>query len=79
VLQPFLKEDCKLGHIQNTDDFKHLARKFTHMIMEKEMSRATKIEELDLNKRIKMKTQEFITRYMQRFNGNYSRKTDDQN
>ena len=79
VLQPFLKEDFKVGHIQNTDDFKHLARKFTHMIMEKEMSRATKIEELDLNKRIKMKAQEFITRYMQRFNGNYSRKTDDQN
>lgn len=76
VLQPYLKSDCAHGHIQNTSDFKHLARKFTHTIMEKEMSRATKLEELELDKRIKLKTHEYISRYMQKFSGDYSRTLD---
>lgn len=26
-LKPYLKENCQVGHIQNSEDFKHLARK----------------------------------------------------
>jgi hypothetical protein len=76
LLEYYLKEDCKYGHIRNTDDFKHLARKFTHTIMEKELSRVTKLEELDLNKRVKMKTEEYINQYMNKFKNGYSRKND---
>lgn len=76
LLQPYLRKDCKYGRIEDTADFKHLARKFTHTIMEKEMSRATKLEELDLDKRIKVKTQDYVTRYMQKFHGIYSRNLD---
>jgi hypothetical protein len=46
--------------------------------MEKELSRTTKFEELDLNKRVKIKSQEFVENYMARFNGDYSRKMDDE-
>ena len=73
LLQPYLKKDCKIGHIGSTDDFKHLARKFTHAIMEKEMSRATKLEELDLNKRIRIKTEEYVSKYMAKFTAGYVR------
>lgn len=76
LLEVYLKEDCKCGRIRSTDDFKHLARKFTHTIMEKEMSRVTKLEELDLNKRVKIKTQEYVSQYMNKFKGGYSRKSD---
>ena len=76
LLEAYMKEDCKYGRIKSTDDFKHLARKFTHTIMEKELSRVTKLEELDLNKRIKIKAQEYITQYMNKFKSGYSRKND---
>ena len=76
LLEAYMKEDCKYGRIKSTDDFKHLARKFTHTIIEKELSRVTKLEELDLNKRIKIKTQEYITHYMNKFKSGYSRKND---
>ncbi len=76
LLEYYLKEDCKYGHIRNTDDFKHLARKFTHTILEKELSRVTKLEELDLNKRVKIKTEEYINQYMNKFKNGYSRKND---
>jgi len=41
-----------MGRLRRIEDFKHLARKFTHCVMEKEMSRVTRPEQLDLNKRI---------------------------
>ena len=77
LLEPYLKPDCKYGYIQNVDDFKHLARKFTHIIIEKEMSRTTIMEELELSKRVKVKTQEYISKYMSVFANGYSRKADD--
>uniref|UniRef100_A0A4Y6EZ29 [histone H3]-lysine(36) N-trimethyltransferase n=1 Tax=Brachionus koreanus TaxID=1199090 RepID=A0A4Y6EZ29_9BILA len=77
ILQPFLNKDCKYGHIRNNEDFKHLARKFTHTIMEKEISRATNLEELDLDKRIKLKAKDYICKYMQKFRDGYSKNADD--
>lgn len=76
LLQPYLRRDCKNGHITNNNDFKHLARKFTHTILEKEISRTTKLEELDLDKRIKSKAHEFVSKYMLKFEGPYSRSMD---
>ena len=76
LLQPYLRRDCKTGHITNSSDFKHLARRFTHTILEKEISRTTKLEELDLDKRIKIKAQEFVSKYMVKFEGDYSRNLD---
>lgn len=76
-LTTYLKSDCHAGHITNTDDFKHLARKFTHAILERELERAlSNSEELTVNKRVKVKTHEYITKYMLKFNGDYSRKKD---
>ena len=33
LLQPYLNNPTKIGHIRTTEDFKHLARKFTHTIL----------------------------------------------
>ena len=78
LLQPYLNNPAKVGYIRNTEDFKHLARKFTHTILEKEISRATKLEELELSKRVKIKTEEYIRNYMNniKFKIGYSRKVD---
>jgi histone-lysine N-methyltransferase SETD2 len=77
LLKPYLNEKCQAGRIKNTEDFKHLARKFTHTIIEKEMSRTSNLEELELDKRVKMKSAEYITNYMAKFNiSGYSRKQD---
>jgi hypothetical protein len=77
ILKPYLNEKTKFGHIKNSDDFKHLARKFTHTILEKEISRVTKLEALEIDNRIKIKSQEYITTYMSKFNtSGYCRKQD---
>jgi predicted metal-dependent hydrolase len=76
LLQPYMKMDCKRGRINGTDDFKYLARKFTHTIMEIELNRSTKLDELNLNKRVKVKAQQYVSKYMNRFENEYSRKTD---
>ena len=44
--------------------------------MEKELSRVTKLEELDLNKRVKTKTQEYVSQYMNKFKSGYCRNND---
>ena len=77
LLQPYLRPECKKGHIEKTDDFKYLARKFTHCIMEKEMTRVKNIQELEMNGKVKAKAEEYIKKYMYRFEGHYSRKNDD--
>lgn len=33
ILNAYRKPDCKLGRIQNTEDFKHLARKVTLLVL----------------------------------------------
>jgi hypothetical protein len=79
LLAPYMKkEECKVGYLNNVDDFKFLARKFTHTIMDKELSRTTKFDDLDLDKRVRVKTEEYVKRYMARFGREYSRKTDEE-
>ena len=81
ILQPYLKE-CKLGHVANVEDFKYLARKFTHTILDKEMSRSTRLDfvpSVAEDKRVRVKAEEFIKRYMSKFGAEYSRKADEAN
>ncbi|XP_068180647.1 histone-lysine N-methyltransferase SETD2 isoform X2 [Antennarius striatus] len=75
-LNPYRKPDCKLGRINNTEDFKHLARKLTHGVMNKELKACNNPEDLECNENVKHKTKEYIKKYMQRFGSVYRPKED---
>uniref|UniRef100_A0A3Q3JDH5 [histone H3]-lysine(36) N-trimethyltransferase n=1 Tax=Monopterus albus TaxID=43700 RepID=A0A3Q3JDH5_MONAL len=75
-LNPYRKPDCKLGRISNTEDFKHLARKLTHGVMNKELKACKNPEDLECNENVKHKTKEYIKKYMQRFGSVYRPKED---
>uniref|UniRef100_A0A667ZXC8 [histone H3]-lysine(36) N-trimethyltransferase n=1 Tax=Myripristis murdjan TaxID=586833 RepID=A0A667ZXC8_9TELE len=75
-LNPYRKPDCKFGRISNTDDFKHLARKLTHGVMNKELKACKNPEDLECNENVKHKTKEYIKKYMQRFGSVYRPKED---
>lgn len=83
ILQVYMRAECKIGRICDKNDFKFLARKFTHTILDKEMSRTTSLAGLSHlsttdSKRIRAKTEEFIKRYMSKFGVEYSRQQDEQ-
>ncbi|XP_034030834.1 histone-lysine N-methyltransferase SETD2 isoform X2 [Thalassophryne amazonica] len=75
-LNPYRKPDCKFGRISNTDDFKHLARKLTHGVMNKELKACKNPEDLECNENVKHKTKEYIKKYMQRFGSVYRPRED---
>ncbi|XP_022064034.2 histone-lysine N-methyltransferase SETD2 isoform X2 [Acanthochromis polyacanthus] len=75
-LNPYRKPDCKSGRISNTEDFKHLARKLTHGVMNKELKACKNPEDLECNENVKHKTKEYIKKYMQRFGSVYRPKED---
>uniref|UniRef100_A0A7N9ATF6 [histone H3]-lysine(36) N-trimethyltransferase n=1 Tax=Mastacembelus armatus TaxID=205130 RepID=A0A7N9ATF6_9TELE len=75
-LNPYRKPDCKFGRISNTEDFKHLARKLTHGVMNKELKACKNPEDLECNENVKHKTKEYIKKYMQRFGSVYRPKED---
>uniref|UniRef100_A0A3P8NTL6 [histone H3]-lysine(36) N-trimethyltransferase n=1 Tax=Astatotilapia calliptera TaxID=8154 RepID=A0A3P8NTL6_ASTCA len=75
-LNPYRKPDCKSGRISNTEDFKHLARKLTHGVMNKELKACKNPEDLECNENVKHKTKEYIKKYMQRFGAVYRPKED---
>ncbi|KAL7875310.1 hypothetical protein SRHO_G00062800 [Serrasalmus rhombeus] len=75
-LNPYRKPDCKLGRIGNTEDFKHLARKLTHGVMNKELKSCKNPEDLECNENVKHKTKEYIKKYMQKFGAVYRPKED---
>ncbi|KAG7469756.1 hypothetical protein MATL_G00132080 [Megalops atlanticus] len=75
-LNPYRKPDCKLGRISNTEDFKHLARKLTHGVMNKELKSCKNPEDLECNENVKHKTKEYIKKYMQKFGPIYRPKED---
>ncbi|EEC17808.1 huntingtin interacting protein, putative [Ixodes scapularis] len=66
-LNPFRKPDCKLGRIQSTEDFKHLARKLTHFVMAKELKHCKNVEDLECNDNVKHKAKEFVHKYMAKY------------
>ncbi|KAM4705207.1 histone-lysine N-methyltransferase SETD2 [Rhinophrynus dorsalis] len=75
-LNPYRKPDCKNGRINTTEDFKHLARKLTHGVMNKELKYCKNPEDLDCNENVKHKTKEYIKKYMQKFGSVYKPKED---
>ncbi|XP_076826896.1 histone-lysine N-methyltransferase SETD2 [Brachyhypopomus gauderio] len=75
-LNPYRKPDCKMGRISNTEDFKHLARKLTHGVMNKELKSCKNPEDLECNENVKHKTKEYIKKYMQKFGTVYRPKED---
>ncbi|XP_030605294.1 histone-lysine N-methyltransferase SETD2 isoform X2 [Archocentrus centrarchus] len=75
-LNPYRKPDCKSGRISNTEDFKHLARKLTHGVMNKELKACKNPEDLECNENVKHKTKEYIKKYMLRFGSVYRPKED---
>ncbi|XP_063159337.1 histone-lysine N-methyltransferase SETD2 isoform X2 [Candoia aspera] len=75
-LNPYRKPDCKVGRITTTEDFKHLARKLTHGVMNKELKYCKTPEDLECNENVKHKTKEYIKKYMQKFGAVYKPKED---
>ncbi|KAM4821601.1 histone-lysine N-methyltransferase SETD2 [Thomomys bottae] len=75
-LNPYRKPDCKAGRITTTEDFKHLARKLTHGVMNKELKYCKNPEDLECNENVKHKTKEYIKKYMQKFGAVYKPKED---
>ncbi|XP_064410107.1 histone-lysine N-methyltransferase SETD2 [Latimeria chalumnae] len=75
-LNPYRKPDCKVGKITMTEDFKHLARKLTHGVMNKELKYCKNPEDLECNENVKHKTKEYIKKYMQKFGAIYKPKED---
>lgn len=70
-LNPFRKPDCKLGRIQSTEDFKHLARKLTHFVMAKELKHCKNVEDLECNENVKHKATDYVHKYMARHGAVY--------
>jgi histone-lysine N-methyltransferase SETD2 len=67
------KPDCKSGRILNLSDFKHLARKLTHTIIDKEISRKGSYENLQFVDSVRHKTKEFVRAYMKKCGPVYKR------
>uniref|UniRef100_A0A8C4NFV4 WW domain-containing protein n=1 Tax=Eptatretus burgeri TaxID=7764 RepID=A0A8C4NFV4_EPTBU len=78
-LNPYRKPDCKAGRIVSTEDFKHLARKLTHGVMNKELKNCRNHEDLEVNENVKHKTREYIKKYMQKFGPVYRPKDEVEN
>merc|ERR1719414_246912 len=72
ILDPYRKKGVK-GHIGNTDDFKHLAKKLTFTIMHKELKQCKSIEELKATDKVKKKASEYASKYMKKFDREYRR------
>lgn len=66
ILQRYTKPDCKIGRITNNDDFKHLARKISHHVLEKEFAAAAKSGKLEFSEEVKHKLKNFVKSFMQK-------------
>merc|ERR1711962_902977 len=72
ILDPYRKKGVR-GHIGNTTDFKHLAKKLTYTIMHKELKQCKSIEELKATDKVKKKASEYASKYMKKFEREYKR------
>ncbi|XP_019853842.1 PREDICTED: histone-lysine N-methyltransferase SETD2-like isoform X2 [Amphimedon queenslandica] len=66
------KPTCKYGRITCSEDFKHLARKLTFGITEKEITRRGSADALEFNDQVKSRTKTYIKNYMKKFGPIYS-------
>ncbi|XP_065185032.1 histone-lysine N-methyltransferase SETD2-like [Sycon ciliatum] len=72
LLNPYRKPDCKRARIENDGDFKHLARKLTFIVVEKEL-KGKSCYQLEYSPSVRAKTQDFVHSYMKRFKEKYIR------
>ncbi|XP_055337814.1 histone-lysine N-methyltransferase SETD2-like [Paramacrobiotus metropolitanus] len=74
VLNHYRAPQCTQGRIESKEDFKFLARKFTHNVVEQEMQRHKyNPEALQFSAKHKPKIKEHIRKYMARFGRSYRR------
>jgi hypothetical protein len=77
-----LKKYLDQGKVKSKDDFKHLARKLTHLVVEKEqrrllvkkVSKKGRNAELKWNAKVKSKLTSFVDEYMDKLPGVYEAK-----
>ncbi|GFQ81316.1 histone-lysine N-methyltransferase SETD2 [Trichonephila clavata] len=72
-LNPYHREDCRVGKITSSEDFKYLARKLTHFVMTKELKHCKMVEDLECNDSVKFKARDFIHKYMSKFGPLYKK------
>ncbi|XP_035204427.1 histone-lysine N-methyltransferase SETD2-like isoform X2 [Stegodyphus dumicola] len=72
-LNPYRRQECRVGRITNNDDFKHLARKLTHFVMAKELKHCKNVEDLECNDNVKHKARDFIHKYMSKYGPAYKK------
>jgi len=72
ILDPYRKAGVK-GHISNKEDFKHLAKKITYTIMQKELKVCKSTAELKVNEKVKKKSSDYVSQYMKKYDGEYKR------
>eukprot|EP00052_Salpingoeca_macrocollata_P024616 m.221004 g.221004 ORF g.221004 m.221004 type:complete len:1009 (+) comp22283_c0_seq2:107-3133(+) len=72
VLNRYRKPECKYGRIACSDDFKHLARKLTHVMAEKEHKRQG--SEMVFDDAVRKKMKNFVLDYMKKLGPVYMRK-----
>ncbi|GFS70950.1 histone-lysine N-methyltransferase SETD2 [Nephila pilipes] len=72
-LNPYHRDDCRVGKITSNEDFKYLARKLTHFVMVKELKHCKIVEDLECNENVKHKARDFIHKYMSKFGPLYKK------
>lgn len=72
ILDPYRRKGVK-GYISTTEDFKHLAKKLTYSIMQKEIKQCKNVEELKASEKVKKKAAEYVQKYMKRYEGEYQK------
>jgi len=72
ILDPYRRKGVK-GYIGTTEDFKHLAKKLTYSIMQKEIKQCKTVEELKATEKVKKKAAEYVLKYMKRYEGEYQK------
>jgi len=78
ILDPYRKKGVR-GHIGNTDDFKHLAKKLTYSIMHKELKMCKSVEELKATEKVKKKASEYVSKYMKKYEREYKKSPEQDN
>lgn len=67
ILTPYRRDDCPRARITNDEDFRKLARKMTHAVLGKELRQCKRVEGLVVNEAVKLKTKDFVAKYMTKF------------
>lgn len=73
TLTRYRKKDCQVGKITNDADFKHLCRKITHIVVQKETAKDAPKDASGLDDDTKHKVKNFVKSYMKKTGAVYAR------